>query len=262
MLKRILTAVVLVSAPTLLSAQVPIVEVGASGSAASAPKPVASQPQATPGFIPPVEAETAPANSQAEIFYQLQTLQQEVLELRGLVEEQAFELKRLKQQRLDDYLDLDRRLSALTGAAQAPGTEPNGTATSSAQPSQVASADEAGSYRAAYDLLKQRQIDQAVEAFNQHLIGFPQGKYAANAHYWLGEIFLLKNDLELARQWFTKLLDGFEGHRKVPDAKFKLGKVYDLMGDKAKAKRLLEEVAASGADASRLARNYLDQHYR
>jgi tol-pal system protein YbgF len=45
--------------------------------------------------------------------FQIQQLQQEVSELRGLVEEQAFNLKRLKQQRLDDYLDLDKRLSTI-----------------------------------------------------------------------------------------------------------------------------------------------------
>jgi TolA-binding protein len=67
--------------------------------------------------------------------------------------------------------------------------------------------------------------------------------------------------LELARQWFTKLLDRFPSDRKVPDAKFKLGKVYDLMGDKVKAKALLEEVAASNTDAARLAKKYLQQDF-
>jgi tol-pal system protein YbgF len=40
-------------------------------------------------------------------------MQEEIQELRGLVEQQSNELKRLKQQREDDYLDLDRRLSAM-----------------------------------------------------------------------------------------------------------------------------------------------------
>lgn len=48
---------------------------------------------------------------EANVKLGMQLLQQEVLQLRGMVEEQAHELKRLKQQRLDDYLDLDRRLS-------------------------------------------------------------------------------------------------------------------------------------------------------
>ena len=260
MVRRILAVAAMAAAPAI-QAQVPVVESSPVG-AAQPPAPVA-----TPGFIAPVEEQVGPAGSQNEIFYQLQVLQQEVLELRGLLEEQSFELKRLKQQRLDDYLDLDRRLSAL-GQGGLPGDQmPKGagedagaSVTPPLQPL-VAVEGEAQSYRAAYDLLKKRQIDEAVTAFTQHLENFPQGKYAANAHYWLGEIYLLKNDLEAARQWFTRLLDGFAGHRKEPDAKYKLGKVYDLLGDKAKAKVLLEEVAASGTDASRLARSYLQQNF-
>lgn len=47
-------------------------------------------------------------------YSQIQAMQDEIQELRGLVEQQSNELKRLKQQREDDYLDIDRRLSALS----------------------------------------------------------------------------------------------------------------------------------------------------
>ena len=74
------------------------------------------------GGKPPSAARSAePSNTagQAEMFYQMQLLQQEVLELRGLVEQQSFEIRQLKQQRLDDYLDLDRRLSQIAAGAPA-----------------------------------------------------------------------------------------------------------------------------------------------
>ncbi len=237
-------------------------------------------------------AVTVPGNQQAEIFYQMQRLQQEVLQLRGLVEEQAFEIKRLKQQRMDDYLDLDRRLAALTGGdvgsrgvvPVGDGTSPSGQVESAAgslkavqavnidgqqakvslvsqSPEPVAIVGETESYRQAYSLLKQRQIEQAVAAFSQHLDDFPEGKYAANAQYWLGEIYLLKKELEPARQWFSQLLQSFPSHRKVADAKYKLGTVYDLLGDKVKARQLLDEVAASNESAARLAKNYIRKHF-
>lgn len=253
MLKHLLAAAGMAAAPVIY-AQVDVVE--------STPVGVpAAVPMAQPA-VPPMQAT---GNIQAELFYQLQVLQQEVLELRGLVEEQAHELKRLKQQRLDDYLDLDRRLSGLSlgvvsGSSQEGQPDAEGASTPDGQ-SVAALEGEGQSYRTAYDLLKQRKVDEAVTAFTEHLNGYPTGKYAANAHYWLGEIHLLKNDLEAARQSFTTLLDSFADHRKVPDAKFKLGKVYDLMGDKAKARTLLEEVAASDADASRLAKNYLQANF-
>jgi len=216
-------------------------------------------------------AEALPVNVSADRFYQLQLLQQEVLELRGLLEEQAHQLKRLKQQRTDDYLDLDRRISALAnGSTPSVGRDSGLVAESSnnsggATPAttNVASSDsEALAYRSAYDLLKQRQVDQAITAFSDLLIDYPEGKYAANAHYWLGEIFLLKNDLESARQWFTRLLDGFPGHRKVPGTQFKLGKVYHLLGDKEKSRVLLDSVAATNSDAARLAKKYIEQNFQ
>jgi len=219
----------------------------------------------------PVTGEALPVNVSADRFYQLQLLQQEVLELRGLVEEQAHQLKRLKQQRTDDYLDLDRRISAL-GNGGAPSAASDSTlvaesgqsgSTTSPAVNNVAGSDvEAEAYRSAYDLLKQRQVDQAITAFSDLLIDHPEGKYAANAHYWLGEIFLLKNDLESARQWFTRLLDGFPGHRKVPGAQFKLGKVYHLLGDMEKSRVLLDSVAATRSDAARLAKKYIEQNFQ
>src|SRR5690625_6875363 len=53
-------------------------------------------------------------NIQMELFFQLQTLQEEVQLLRGMVEEQAHEISRQQQQRMEDYLDLDRLVSMLT----------------------------------------------------------------------------------------------------------------------------------------------------
>jgi hypothetical protein len=46
-----------------------------------------------------------------ELYYQMQLLQQEVMELRGRLEEQTYELRQLKQQSLERYVDMDRRVS-------------------------------------------------------------------------------------------------------------------------------------------------------
>ena len=52
-------------------------------------------------------------------YYQMQVLQQEVQMLRGMVEELNHELQQLKQRQMDDYLDIDRRLSAIVSSAPA-----------------------------------------------------------------------------------------------------------------------------------------------
>src|SRR5690606_25900639 len=47
-------------------------------------------------------------------------MQQEVSMLRGLLEEQEYRLKKLEQDQLDRYQDIDRRLSALSAGSPAP----------------------------------------------------------------------------------------------------------------------------------------------
>lgn len=224
------------------------------------PQPgVAATQQQVPVDVPPSP------QSQAELYYQLQLLQQEVLQLRGLVEEQAHEMKRLKQQRLDDYLDLDRRLSKLakgdlTGARTTP-TDSTTTANASSATSGGAK-EELQEYKSAIDLvLRKQDYKNAVIALKAHLDKYPKGRYAANAQYWLGELYLKDGELEQSRQWFARLLGEFPEHSKVPDAKYKLGRVYDMLGDKATAKKMLEEVVASKTSASNLARDYLDTHF-
>ncbi len=214
--------------------------------------------------VPPPATTPPPSNPQqtAELYYQMQLLQQEVLQLKGKVEEQEHELKRLKQQRLDDYLDLDRRLSALGQGGNASTRPASSSATAATAATSAAPGNEIQHYRSAIDLvLKKQQYDEAVVQLQEHLKLYPRGRYAANATYWLGEIYLLQDDLEQSRQWFVQLIGDFPEHRKVPDGKFKLGKVYHLMGNKEEAKKLLDEVAASNSDAARLARTYLAEHF-
>lgn len=238
---------------------------------------VIAQPQVVDRQIPPVggnlaNADPVPqssgAGNTAEMYYQMQLFQQELQQLRGLVEEQAYEIKKLKQQRLDDYLDLDRRLGQLgqggaagkSAVAQSPNQQ---TPTSGGSVSDTtALPDEMKHYRGAMNLvLKERKYDAAVVALTEHLQLYPQGRFAANAQYWLGEVYLQKNELESARDWFSRILGDFPQHSKAPDAQYKLGIIYHKLGDLTTSKNLLETVAASGASSSRLAQDYLKTHF-
>ncbi|MES2673347.1 MAG: YbgF trimerization domain-containing protein [Pseudomonadota bacterium] len=203
-----------------------------------------------------------------EAYNQVQSLQQEVSELRSLVEEQGHELSRLKQQQLDNYVDLDRRVAILSTASKVPVAESSiesppspSSLSSDANVSDSGELGEAEEYKAAYDLLRQRQVDASLLAFKQYLKKYPSGDFAGNSYYWLGEIFLLKNQLPQARESFAKLIEGFPSSNKVPDAKFKLGKVYHLMGDKIHAKSMLNEAAAGSGDSARLATQYLKDNF-
>lgn len=219
----------------------------------------------------------ASASNPAEMFYQFQVMQQELLELRGLVEQQSHEIKKLKQQRLDDYVDLDRRISSLSNnpSASAPSTAStplrpaagadnaiSAAANSTTSTISPSPASEIAHYKSATKLvLMDRNYDAGIARLEEHLALYPNGRYTGNAQYWLGEVYLAKGDLPKAKQWFETLLADSPLHAKVSDAKYKLGTTYHQLGDDDKALSLLKEVAASSGSAASLADKYLSANF-
>ncbi len=253
--------------------------------AAVAPAPVnnAGAPAAAAAGVPPAAVQATPDQNLGTLFIQIQQLQQQVMLLNGKLEEQANELRTLREQSLQRYVDLDKRLGgAAVGGAAAAATADNaapaaatvddsailaaapaagGTAPVAAQPG------EAEAYRAAYSLVQAQRFDQAVQAFQQFQRNYPAGKYAPNAYYWLGELYLVVQppDLESSRQSFTLLLSQYPNDSKAPDALYKLGKVQFMKGNPEKAKEYLDQVinryGSTNSSAVKLARDFLAENY-
>ena len=273
----LLTAAVLLAAPAL--SQVEVVEPGGATTG-----PVYSAP-AAPAQNRRTQSQPSPAatSGSGELFYQLQLLQDEVMKLRGIVEEQGEQLRQLKQQRLDDYISLDKRIGALGGGSTPPPADgASGGVDSGAAPIDASAApippaaapaaarsaatpQEEQAYQAAYELVRARKFPDATAAFKSFVAQYPSGDYAGNAHYWLGELYLLDGDSAAAKKHFETLLGQFGDNRRVPDAMFKLGRIYHQEGDAAKAKdildRVVNEYAGSDSTAPRLAREYLQQNF-
>jgi tol-pal system protein YbgF len=206
----------------------------------------------------------------SNLFYQLQQLQQEVMMLNGKVEEQAHELRNLKEQSLERYVDLDKRMSG--GATAIPAVAASNTAAAVAKPvtgnsNVTEQAGEGEAYRSAYTLVRTQKFNDATAAFNQFLRDYPAGKYAPNAHYWLGELYLVMQpvDLESSRQAFTLLLSQYPDNSKAPDAMYKLGKVYFLKGNREKAREYLDRVisqyGSTNSSAVKLSKDFIDENY-
>ena len=234
-------------------------------------------------------------------YYQMQVLQQEVQMLRGMVEELNHELQQLKQRQMDDYLDIDRRLSAIVSSAPAnsapansalannapansrPGSSSaaldaknstdssgyslNPAASNNAGAAKVAAGpSELAEMKANYEnasslLLKKRDINGAALAFEQHVVDYASSPYVANAYYWLGEIYLLQDQAELSRQAFTSVIEQYPLHSKAMDARFKLGKLYHQLGEDARARELLETAATSSGGVAKKALAYLNNNF-
>jgi tol-pal system protein YbgF len=120
--------------------------------------------------------------------------------------------------------------------------------------------NEQNDYTAAYNLIASNRPTEGIEAMTRFLRNYPDSKYAGNAYYWLGEGYLAlpDADLERARQSFMQVQTGYPTHSKVPDAIFKTGVVYHMLGDVPKAMEYFDKVQREfpGSAAAQLAKSY------
>ncbi len=210
-------------------------------------------------------------NSQAtsELFYMIQQLQGEVRRLQGEVEEQRHLINRLQQQGRDRYIDLDQRildLSEQVASQPAPeagtpagptGSGPVPVAKEYRQPT----AEERKAYEQIQDLIRnQKKYDDAIGRIYEFIDEYPEGDLTVNAYYWLGEVYLVKPQLEQAKQAFTIVATRFSDHRKAPDAVYKLGVTHDRLGEKEEARRSMQRVIKEypSSSAADLARKFLE----
>ncbi|KHL73194.1 hypothetical protein PpSQ1_17000, partial [Pseudomonas putida] len=147
---------------------------------------------------------STPASAQGQLFMQLQQMQDQISRQQGIIEELQNDVARMKQESLERYQDLDRRInsggapaatpdnSSTGGAPDAAAGAAAGAAGAAAQ--QPAANSEPGDpakeklyYDAAFDLIKQKDFDKASQAFGAFLRKYPNSQYAGNAQYWLGE---------------------------------------------------------------------------
>ncbi|MGQ0800306.1 MAG: tol-pal system protein YbgF [Pseudomarimonas sp.] len=210
-----------------------------------------------------------------QLLNQINDLQAELQSLRGLIEQQGFELESLKKRGRDQYVDLDSRIARVEGggAAVAPGESAAPTQTDDGfeplpadpaigQPPAVLEspgvvmeapevrpsvdgggettslgdvdpavieqegADPAGErplYDSAFDALKEGRYAESAKRFQTFLGSYPNGSYAPNAWYWLGESYYVTQNYPIALESFRELLTSFPDSAKSPDALLKVG---------------------------------------
>jgi tol-pal system protein YbgF len=217
--------------------------------------------------------------------------QDDLRNLRGQVEQVQHDLGTLQQTIQQQNADFDARLKRLEGGAQPPaaGADPNAagavppqsaatpvapppaasTATAAPPPVQAAapaaasssaSADEESIYLKSFDQLRAGKYDAAISGFRSMLGKYPQGNYADNAWYWMGESYHVKGDDANALKSYQSLLQQFPASPKVPDALLKTGVIYQGQQKNAQARDAYQKVlkqypssSAAGQAKTRLA---------
>ena len=273
--RRALTVLALSFAPLAVWAAVPVEDSNSGYNNSGSSYPPAGY--GTNGAYAGGAATSAPS-AQGELFNQLQRMQDQLAQQQGTIEVLQNEVRQLKQEGLERYQDLDRRIGAgVTPAATpdnssaggAPSAAAGGAAVGAAAASQApAASSEPGDpakeklyYDAAFDLIKAKDFDKASQAFTAFLRKYPNSQYAGNAQYWLGEVNLAKGDLQGAGQAFAKVSQLYPKHAKVPDSLYKLADVERLLGHTDKVKGILQQVVAQypGTSAAQLAQRDLQR---
>ena len=188
-----------------------------------------------------------------DLLGKLQLLQEEVMRLNGLLEQQAHNIRVLEEKSLQRYIEIDRRLSAVdTDTIDSPKRQTE-TVFFSDQNSAPEQPGEGEAYVSAYGLVKNKEFELAITAFQSFLKEFPDGKFAPNAHFWLGELYLVLDpaDPEASRQAFMLLVSQFSQHAKVPDALYKLGKIQLMKGNRERSKYYLDRVISEYSDSNK-----------
>jgi len=206
-----------------------------------------TDPSANESAYQTPDAEQASQETQTNLLLlnKMNQLQNDLAELRGKLEEQDHALKALSKRQNDLYQDLDQRINQLTeqpktatiAGGSAANTEPYQTVSSEDNP-----LDDKNDYKSAFSLIKNKQFPAATQAMQGYLARHPQGKYAANAYYWLGELHLSQRNVNDAITSFKTVVEQFPASNKVAPSKLKLGFAYQQRGDYALAKTTLQSV--------------------
>ncbi|MBC3764709.1 tol-pal system protein YbgF [Neptunicella marina] len=200
---------------------------------------------------------------QQQMQQQLDSVQNEVNELRGSVELHTHKLEQILERQRELYQEIDKRIEsvmqkkpALTPMLPVPDGSP--ASTTPAAPDPVAGESEA--YDQAVNLiLKEKRYDDAIPMFEAFLQKYPDSSYAANAYYWLGQLLFNKQNWSEAKNKFSYLVATYTDSTKRADSILKLGMIAQKQNNLSEAEQLFNQVVSeyAGTTAAKLAESRL-----
>lgn len=188
--------------------------------------------------------------------------QNEVATLKARVEKLTRQLRQAQNQqavKLVNNKPLKSTASAID-PVPVPAPAPR-SSTSKKSDKQPNVAEEQQIYQTAYDLIKAKKYNEAVSALQRMLQKYPTGQFAANAHYWLGELFGLLGKNAQSAVEFSQIVKNYPDSPKVSDAQLKLGLIFAGQFKWVDAKNAFKKVINRypGTASARLAAEQLRQ---
>lgn len=192
----------------------------------------------------------------------LDQLQQALAALRGLIDIQSKQLQQLETQQRNLYADLDKRIDALSGKSSAGAAQTTGvssgdapetasTADPTTKPADTgASAKETQAYQSVFSLIKEKRYTAAVSSLKDYLRQYPEGKFAADAHYWLGELYIIAGDSDNAIVEFNLVVSKYGNSCKAADSLLKLADIAFNNARFSQAKQYWQAIISKHPDCS------------
>ena len=175
-----------------------------------------------------------------ELLYEkIETLEEEIRELRNLLEENSILVDRSLELQQQRYLDLDGRILELSKISS------ESKASNSSEQEILVQTEERDLFKSALILFEESRFAEALEVFSNLIISFPEGSFTADAYFWSGELFLAQDMLEDAKLSFQSVVDQFPEHTRTPDSLFKLGEIFRFEGDKIMSEEFYDKVLGS-----------------
>ena len=182
-------------------------------------------------------------NESLELLYKkIEVLEEEIRDLRNILEENSILVDRSLELQQQRYLDLDARILEISKI-------------SSEKPSlvdeeaQYLDTEEKELFKSALILFEESRFAEALEIFSQIIITFPDGSFTADAYFWSGELFLAQEMFEDAKLSFKNVVDNFYQHSRTPDSLFKLGEIYRIEGDVERSLEFYDKVKEDFPDS-------------
>lgn len=219
------------------------------GAAIAAPAPVEDLTNVSGDRVGRLERMmSAKQQADFEMQNQVNNLQQDVQDLRGLVEQQNYQINQMVERQRQLYDEI----AQLTAKTSAVSVTPAVNSQDVAQINPInSSLEETASYEEAVNLvLRKRQYDAAIPAFKAFIKQYPNSSYAANANYWLGQLLYNKNDFSEAKAAFNVVVKRYKDSNKRADSLVKLGLIAEKNGDAKQAKSYYKQVVTEYTNSS------------
>ncbi len=172
---------------------------------------------------------------------QIEAMRQEIQQLNGRLQVQQHDIKVLENQQRSFYQDLNRRIQQI-GSGNMSLTQKRKLQTTAKTMAANPDMQDSAAYRSAFNLLVKKQYDDALVAFQDYINRYPRGAFVANAYYWMGELYLKKDDTKMATESFGRVTSQYPSSNKVPDAKLKLAIIHISQGKVAEGKAALQTI--------------------